>query len=121
MKILIVDDEKVMRSLFADLLTEQGYTVVAVQNGREAVEKVRELDFTLAFIDVHMPIMNGVEALKIIKKIKPKTKVVMMDSFPDALVEEAQRAGAVTCIHKPFEIKEVLNIIDEITKSEVKR
>lgn len=120
MKILVVDDEQVMRSLFTDLLTEQGYAVVTVKNGQEAVEKVKKLDFALAFIDVHMPIMNGVEALKIIKRVKPKTKVVMMDSFPDALVEDARREGAFTCIHKPFEIKEVINIIDEIVEREVK-
>lgn len=114
--VLVVDDEDVMRNLFTDLLTEQGYEVIAVKNGREAVEKVKERNFTIAFIDVHMPVMNGVEALKAIRKIKPQTRIVMMDSFPDTLIEEAKREGAITCIHKPFEIKEVINLTEEVVE-----
>jgi len=112
--VLVVDDEDVMRNLFTDLLTEQGYEVIAVKNGREAVEKVKEINFVIAFIDVHMPVMNGVETLRVIRKIKPQTRIVMMDSFPDTLIEEAKREGAITCIHKPFEIKEVINLTEEV-------
>jgi len=114
--VLVVDDEDVMRNLFTDLLTEQGYEVIAVKNGREAVEKVKERNFAIAFIDVHMPVMNGVETLKAIRKIKPQTRIVMMDSFPDTLIEEAKREGAITCIHKPFEIKEVINLTEEVVE-----
>lgn len=118
--VLVVDDEEVMRNLFTDLLTEQGYEVIAVKNGCEAVEKVKEINFAIAFIDVHMPLMNGVETLRTIKKIKPQTRIVMMDSFPDALIEQARREGAVTCIHKPFEINEVTNIMEEIVEQKEK-
>jgi len=118
--VLVVDDENVMRNLFTDLLTEQGYEVIAVKNGKEAVEKVKEINFAIAFIDVHMPLMNGVETLRTIKKIKPQTRIVMMDSFPNVLIEEAKREGAVTCIHKPFEINEVINIMEEIVEQKEK-
>jgi len=118
--VLIVDDERVMRSLFTDLLTERGYNVIAVNNGREAVEKVKEIDFAIAFIDVHMPVMNGVETLKTIKKIKPQTTIVMMDSFPDALVEQARGEGAITCIHKPFGINEVTKIMEKFVEQKEK-
>lgn len=114
--VLVVDDEDVMRNLFTDLLTERGYEVIAVKNGREAIEKVKERNFVIAFIDVHMPVMNGVETLKAIRKIKPQTRIVMMDSFPDTLIEEAKREGAITCIHKPFEIKEVINLTEEVVE-----
>lgn len=114
--VLVVDDEDVIRNLFTDLLTEQGYEVIAVKNGREAVEKVKERNFVIAFIDVHMPVMNGVETLRVIRKIKPQTRIVMMDSFPDTLIEEAKREGAITCIHKPFEIKEVINLTEEVVE-----
>jgi len=118
--VLVVDDEDVMRNLFTDLLTERGYEVIAVKNGREAVEKVKEINFAIAFIDVHMPLMNGVETLRTIKKINPQTKIVMMDSFPNALIEEAKREGAITCIHKPFEINEVTNIMEEFVEQKEK-
>lgn len=114
--VLVADDENVMRSLFRDLLTERGYEVIAVKNGREALEKAKKIDFTIAFVDVHMPVMNGVEALKAIKKIKPQMVIVMMDSFPDALIEQAKKEGAITCIHKPFEIKEVIKVIEEVVE-----
>jgi CheY-like chemotaxis protein len=119
-KILVVDDEEIMRNLLTDVLTDAGYKVIAVKNGCEAVEKVKEINFAIAFIDVHMPLMNGVETLRTIKKIKPQTRIVMMDSFPDELIEQARREGAVTCIHKPFEINKVTNIMEEIVEQKEK-
>jgi len=117
--VLVVDDEDVIRSLFSDLLTERGYKVIAVKNGQQAIEKAKEINFTIAFIDVHMPTMNGVQALRIIKKIKPQTRIVMMDSYPNALLEQAESAGALTCIHKPFEIKEVIEIMEEVKNASI--
>ena len=119
--ILIVDDEEVMRSLFMDLLTEHGYTVLAANNGQEAVEKVKKTNFSIIFIDVHMPVMNGVEALLEIKEIKPQVPVVMLDSFPDVLIEQSKKGGAISCIHKPFEIHEILKIIEEATEQKVRK
>ncbi|MFC1699229.1 response regulator [Candidatus Omnitrophota bacterium] len=117
-KILVVDDEPVIRSLFTDLLEDQGYQAVTVQNGLEAVEAVQSEDFALAFMDVHMPLMNGVEALRKIRKIRPQMRIAMMDSFPNCLIEEAKKEGVLTCIHKPFEIKLVFEIIEQVEKGE---
>ncbi len=111
--ILVVDDEDVMRSLFIDILQDKGYKVTAVPDGKEAQDKAKNMFFQVAFIDVHMPIMNGVQTLHAIRVVSPKTAIVMMDSFPDALLEEAEREGAVTCIHKPFDIKEVTKVIEK--------
>jgi len=103
-----------MRSLFSDLLGDQGHEVSCAQNGKEAMGLVKEKIFQIAFIDVHMPVMNGIETLRAIKEISPQTTIVMMDSFPDILVEEAKREGAITCIHKPFNIQEVIEVVQEI-------
>ena len=113
--ILVVDDEDVMRSLFTDILQERGFKVETVANGKEAQEKVRDTFFHIVFIDVHMPVMNGIQTLYAIREISPKTAIVMMDSFPDILLEKAKKEGAVvTCIHKPFDIREVRSIIIKI-------
>jgi len=64
-----------------------------------------------------MPLMNGVQTLNAIRQVSPKTAIVMMDSFPDALLDEAEREGAITCIHKPFNIKEVIEVIEMALKS----
>ena len=114
--ILVVDDEEVMRNLFNDILQDKGYTVVAVCNGKEAQEKAKDTFFHVAFIDVHMPVMNGVQTLHALREISPKTTIVMMDSFPDILLDQAEKAGAITCIHKPFDIKEVITVIEHATK-----
>jgi len=115
-KVLVVDDEPVIRSLFKDFLTDEGYHVETVSNGQEAVEIVKQKKFSIAFMDVHMPIMNGLEALIQMKQIQPELTVVMMDSFPDELALEAEKRGAVTCIHKPFNIKEVTGMIKQKAK-----
>ena len=111
--VLVVDDEDVMRSLFTDILQDRGYKVTAVPDGREAQDKAREMFFQVAFIDVHMPVMNGVQTLHAIREISPNTVIVMMDSFPDILLEQAEKEGAITCIHKPFDIREVIKVIEE--------
>ncbi len=102
-----------MRSLFTDILQDRGHQVTTVANGREAKEKTRDMFFHIAFIDVHMPLMNGVQTLRAIREVSPNTVIVMMDSFPDILIEEAEREGAITCIHKPFNIREVIEVIEE--------
>ncbi|MCM8826761.1 MAG: response regulator [Candidatus Omnitrophica bacterium] len=121
--ILIVDDEETIRNMFVDILQDRNYRVDTAINGKETIEKIIEKEFDIAFLDVHMPIMNGLETLKIIKKIAPRIKVIMMDSFPDSLTQEAEKEGAFASIHKPFEIKTMLEIIDKalgINKEDIK-
>ena len=109
-----------MRNLFTDILQEEGYKVTTVSDGNEAQGKARETFFCVAFIDVHMPVMNGVQTLYAIREVSPNTSIVMMDSFPDALLEEAEREGAITCIHKPFNIKEVRQVIQKVIEGKKK-
>ncbi len=113
-KILVVDDEEIIRNLLTDVLNDEGCEVTAVPDGAEAVARVKETAFDVVFSDVHMPVMNGVEIVKAIKKIKPETVIIMMDSYPDHLLAQAQEAGALTYIHKPFNIKTLLAIMEKI-------
>jgi CheY-like chemotaxis protein len=119
--ILIVDDEEIIRSLFTDLFSEEGYGVTCANNGKEAIERVKEKPFQIAFIDVHMPVMNGALTVMAIRELSPSTEIVMMDSFPDIFLEQALKEGAIACIHKPFNIRDVINIVKEIlgTKEKV--
>lgn len=119
-RVLVVDDEEVMRSLFIDLLTDKGYEVHAVGNGKEALERIAAEKFDVVFMDVHMPVLNGIDTLKQMKKANPMLNIVMMDSFPNHLVASAQQEGAITCIHKPFNINQVYTLIEEIRAKKVK-
>jgi CheY-like chemotaxis protein len=114
MKILVADDDPIIRKLLWEVLTDDGHQVTAVTNGAQAVKEAQRQEFELFFSDVHMPVMNGLETLRIMRSTCPNLPVVMMDSYPDQLVNQAQNEGALTCIHKPFDLKEIREIILKI-------
>ena len=111
MKILVADDDPIIRKLLFEVLTSDGHQVITKENGFEALKEVQKHSFELMFLDVHMPIMNGLETLISIRNQFPGMAVAMMDSYPDQLVRQAQREGALTCIHKPFDLNEIREII----------
>lgn len=114
--ILVVDDEEVMRTLFTDILHEEGHEVTTVCNGKEAQQEVQKASFDIAFVDVHMPVMDGIKTLKMLREISPGTNIVMMDSLPVHAFDEFIKEGAVSCIHKPFNITEVRSVVSGILK-----
>lgn len=114
MRILVVDDEAIIRHLLMDVLKDDGHQVVAAENGKEAIDQVKESTFDLVFSDVHMPVLNGLETVKTIRKLDRRVFIVMMDSFPDLLSELAQEEGAITCIHKPFELGAIREVLERV-------
>ena len=77
-KVLIVDDEKVVRDFLARFLELKGMVATAVETGKEAIAAVQNEDYGIAFIEVRMPLMDGLETLIKLKKIKPGIKYMMM-------------------------------------------
>ncbi|MGB7062857.1 MAG: response regulator [Candidatus Zixiibacteriota bacterium] len=114
MKILVVDDDPIIRKLLLEVLTNDGHQVTVAKNGLEGLNLARRQPFQLVFMDVHMPIMNGLETLIKIRQLFPQMAVAMMDSYPDQLVREAESRGALTCVHKPFELEEIRKIIHRV-------
>jgi DNA-binding NtrC family response regulator len=124
--ILIVDDDLSTCESLMDVLKEKGYRIAKASNGQEAITMVREAEFDLVFIDVKMPVMNGLEIYLTLKKIRPEIKVIMMTGYRQevqGLVEEAIKSNAYTCIYKPFNVEKVLKLLGEIlarkTKTEI--
>ena len=113
-KILVVDDEEVMRNLFTDILQDEGYQVSTVSNGKEAQDRVKQEQFEIVFLDVHMPVMDGVKTLHALREIVPNTAIVMMDSMSSYVLKKSKQEGAVTCIHKPFNIQEIRSVVKQI-------
>lgn len=114
-KILVVDDDESILKVFEYGLQDAGYITVTVPNGFDAIEKVKKEKFDLAFLDVRMPRMNGVETYKMLRKIDPGLTAVMMTGYRvDALLKEAFEMGAHACIYKPFEMEEIISIIQKI-------
>ena len=110
-RIMIVDDAIFMRMKLKDIVEKNGYEVVAeAQNGAEAIEKYRTERPEIVTMDITMPEMNGIEALKGIKRIDPHAKVLMCSAMgQQAMVMEAIQAGAIDFIVKPFETDRVLD------------
>ncbi|MEW6740695.1 MAG: response regulator [Nitrospirota bacterium] len=114
-RILIVDDEKVIRANLSDLLEGNGYLTDTAVSGRQAIEKVTSEDFDIVLLDLMMPVMDGMEALKEIKKIRPKIKVIMITAF--ATVEgavDAMKSGASDYLPKPYVPQELLATISRV-------
>src|SRR5690625_1528618 len=113
--ILIVDDAAFMRMMIKDILEKNGYTVVGeAENGREAVEKYKELEPDLVTMDITMPEMDGITALKEIKQIDPDAVVIMCSAMgQQAMVIDAIQAGAKDFIVKPFQADRVLEAIEK--------
>ena len=120
MKILVVDDDPIIRKLLLEVLTNDGHQVTVAKNGLEGLNLARRQPFQLVFMDVHMPIMNGLEALISIRNLYPEMAVAMMDSYPDQLVRQAESKGALTCMHKPFDLNEIRKVIEEVGSFDLK-
>jgi len=111
-RILIVDDNTGQCKTMSFILERSGYTVTTAGNGPEAIAVVEKKTFDIIFMDIKMPIMNGVEAYKKIKKIRPGTKVIMMTAYAvEDLVREALQEGAYAIIYKPLDIQKVLELV----------
>ncbi|NQD68750.1 response regulator [Bacillus haikouensis] len=117
--ILVVDDAKFMRVTLGNMLTSSGYSVVGeAENGEEAVKKFRELQPDLVTMDITMPEMNGIEAVKKIMNEYPKAKIIMCSAMgQQKIVVEAIESGAKDFIVKPFDEVRVVDAIRRVLGS----
>jgi two-component system chemotaxis response regulator CheY len=117
-RILLVDDAVFMRMKLKDILEKNGYEVVGeAQNGVEAIEKYMSEKPDLVTMDITMPEMDGVTALKKIKEFDPKAKVIMCSAMgQQSMVMDAIQAGAIDFIVKPFDNDRVLESLNKAIK-----
>jgi two-component system chemotaxis response regulator CheY len=115
-KILIVDDAAFMRMMIKNIVTKAGYEVVGeAENGAQAVEMYKELKSDLVIMDITMPEMDGIQAVKAIKEIDPNANIIMCSAMgQQAMVMEAIQAGAKDFIVKPFQQDRILQAIKRI-------
>ncbi|HWL24088.1 MAG TPA: response regulator [Ureibacillus sp.] len=113
-KILVVDDAKFMRMTLSNILKKANHQVVGeAENGQEAIERYRDLNPDLVTMDITMPVMSGLDAVKGIKQEFPAAKVIMCSAMgQQKMVVEAIEAGAKDFIVKPFDEGRVIEAIN---------
>ena len=115
-RILVVDDAAFMRMMIKEVLSKNGFDVCGeAENGAKALEKYKELAPDLVIMDITMPEVNGIEALKSIKAFNSAAKVVMCSAMgQQAMVIEAIQSGAKDFIVKPFQADRVVEAVKKV-------
>lgn len=115
-KIMICDDAAFMRMMIKDILTKNGYEIAAeAENGAVAVEKYPDAKPDLVLMDITMPDMDGIQALKKIKEIDPNANIIMCSAMgQQTMVIEAIQSGAKDFIVKPFQAERVLEAVKKV-------
>ncbi len=114
--VLVCDDAVFMRTMVSDILSQAGFTVVGeAENGKQAVEKYKQLKPDLVTMDIIMPEMGGIEAVKQITQADPGARILMCSAMgQQALVQEALQAGARDFVVKPFQPSRVLEAVQRV-------
>ncbi|GIW13819.1 MAG: response regulator [Tepidiforma sp.] len=113
--ILVVDDAAFMRMRMSKILTEAGYEVIQAENGLEALEKYQSVKPDAVLMDITMPEMDGLTALKEIRKVDPNAKVAMVTALgQQQIVLEAVKNGAKDFLVKPAEADRVLAAVSKL-------
>ena len=114
-RVLVVDDQENARITMRGLIEDLGAQVQTAEDGYQAIEGARTINFDLAFIDIEMPWINGVQTLRELLKLRPAMVAAMVTGYGEArLVREALDEGAVAVLLKPFDANEVSCLVDGI-------
>jgi len=112
--ILIVDDHDSQCKTMSSILRRKGYAVATVSDGPEAIKTVQQTPFDMIFMDIKMPLMNGVDTYRRIKEIRPEAVVMMMTAYAvEDLIQQALEEGAYGIVYKPLDIERVIAIVEE--------
>jgi two-component system chemotaxis response regulator CheY len=115
-KVLVVDDAQFLRVRITKMLGGEGHQYQEASNGREAVEAYQTYQPDVVLMDITMPEMDGMDALREIRTLDPNSKVVMLTALgQESIVLEAIKLGAKDFIVKPFEKERVLGTIAKFT------
>ncbi|WKZ33586.1 MAG: response regulator [Thermodesulfobacteriota bacterium] len=111
-KILVVDDEETVGLGMSEILRDEGFDAAYAVNGKEAIEAVKDSPYSLIFMDIIMPGMNGLETFREIKKIRPAAKVVLFTGYfrdaEDAILQGVREGMIDEFIRKPYFADEIV-------------
>ncbi len=114
-EILIADDDVDFRNSLKGILTSEGYSPYVVQDGAAAIEFLKSDHARILILDIMMPNVSGLEVLRYVKENTPATKVIVLSGYLGAnLREECERLGALHMLTKPYDIVELLSILNAL-------
>lgn len=117
MKVLVVDDAKFMRIMLGNILRKMGCEVIEAENGADAMAKYQRYRPDLVTMDITMPEMDGVEAVKRLKEIDPGVRIIMVSAMGQKdFVLKSIQYGAMDFIVKPFEEERVRSAVEKVAK-----
>ena len=115
-KILIIDDSRTSRRILRNILEEAGHEVIAeATDGQDGINKYRELRPDIVTLDITMPVMDGLTALKGIREVDEKARVIMVTAAGQQnKMREAIKQGASEFVTKPFEKEEIIKMVNKV-------
>jgi DNA-binding NtrC family response regulator len=117
-KILMIDDEAIVRLVVSAMLRRFGHEVSTASDGEEGIKLFRQQHFDMVVTDVRMPGLNGPEVIKILRRLRPGIRVILIGGGgsipPDATEAFAQEVGADRALQKPFGVQELNGVVSEL-------
>jgi DNA-binding NtrC family response regulator len=118
-RVLIVDDDRSMVRTLSDIVRLEGWNPDTAHSGEEAVEAVRKHDYRAVVMDVRMAGINGVDAFKAMKALRPGIRVILMTAYSAAhIIAEAEREGALRVLSKPVVLSGLLEMLEQTAKGD---
>ena len=124
-KILLVEDEAVLREALQDWLVADGYEVETTESGEDALEKIKKEEFGVVVLDLRLPGIDGLRVFEEVKDVKPEIKGVIITAYPSSeTLDKAKEIGLLDYLPKPFNIEDLEKIIsgalDEVDEKKLK-
>ena len=111
--ILVIDDDDLIRSLFKEILEEQGHTVITADTTTKGIAYVIQRDFDLIFLDLKMSGTDGAEIFREMKSVRHKLPVVIITGYPSSeLMERAMKQGPLGIMLKPFDDSDIISAVN---------
>jgi DNA-binding NtrC family response regulator len=120
-RILVIDDDEAIRSVLTILLSQKDHQVMTAQDGRRGLKALESGHFDLLIVDIFMPEMDGLEAIRVVRKSKPELPIIVISgsagaSTPDFL-DMATKLGAIESIQKPFRPNTLFEVVEKCLHS----
>jgi DNA-binding NtrC family response regulator len=116
-KILIVEDETLIRKNICAFLRKEGYEVTEARDGAQAADLLNSERFDLLITDIALPHLNGSELVEHVNGVSPQTPVILVSGYLPSSLSDSAVSGAVTFLEKPIALKALLRVIQRLLKS----